>query len=487
MKPMRRLWAGALALAVYLCGCGGAAQESAAPTETLSPEDRAAVEQAGGPDREAQAAATPEPTEDMSDRTVITVGTYGERLSVSSVVLEQFYNSQDAYVLEIVDYSQGHTLSHDQAIMQLNADLAAGNGPDILYCMKLRIDPAVYGAKGYLEDLYPYLDADPEIGREDIRPSILRSYEIDGALYQTLPSFGIAALATSKSIAEEIDSWTFADFMAYASEHGGAGAMLGRLRFQDLTGGGAEVSFETVTDPNYLLEHVVTNYPSEFVDPVAGTASFDTEYFQQVLEFCGEMDDSPAESEALPPFWPVNLKTFMEVQYFEALFGEEVVFLGYPSPENGTNYCVDVLDGLSINAFSENKEGAWAFLRIFFTEEYGTRVYNQGFPSNPSAMEGYIEHSMTTIMDEGADGELVERTNRGEVYGFEYHAATEEQVEKVLALIDSAAGYNAFLGSGEIKDIVLEEAAYYFSGDKSAAEVCALIQNRVSLYLAEQG
>ena len=40
--------------------------------------------------------------------------------------------------------------------------------------------------------------------------------------------------------------------------------------------------------------------------------------------------------------------------------------------------------------------------------------------------------------------------------------------------------------SSQISSIVSQEAQSYFSGQKSAADVAAVIQNRVSVYLAEQ-
>ena len=41
-------------------------------------------------------------------------------------------------------------------------------------------------------------------------------------------------------------------------------------------------------------------------------------------------------------------------------------------------------------------------------------------------------------------------------------------------------------GGRQISSIVAQEAASYFSGQKSATDVATLIQNRVSIYLEEQ-
>lgn len=57
-----------------------------------------------------------EPTEepDYSGRTVITLGQYGEAAWLSG-----FNSSQDEYVIEYIDYSQGGTLSKSDAIIKL--------------------------------------------------------------------------------------------------------------------------------------------------------------------------------------------------------------------------------------------------------------------------------------------------------------------------------------------------------------------------------
>ena len=56
-----------------------------------------------------------------------------------------------------------------------------------------------------------------------------------------------------------------------------------------------------------------------------------------------------------------------------------------------------------------------------------------------------------------------------------------EQVKELVNLARPAPGYHEV-----IENIILEEAAGYFAGDKEAEEVAARIQNRVQLYLDEQ-
>ncbi len=68
-------------------------------------------------------------------------------------------------------------------------------------------------------------------------------------------------------------------------------------------------------------------------------------------------------------------------------------------------------------------------------------------------------------------------------FTYEVKAATQEQIDAIRQLIDNAeplASYNT-----QILSFINEEAAAYFSGQKSAKDVADVIQNRVSIYLSE--
>jgi hypothetical protein len=58
------------------------------------------------------------------------------------------------------------------------------------------------------------------------------------------------------------------------------------------------------------------------------------------------------------------------------------------------------------------------------------------------------------------------------------------EVNQVLALIDSASGIAS--RDEALMNIVMEGAADYFSGRSSAQDAARVIQNRVSIYVAEQ-
>lgn len=63
----------------------------------------------------------------------------------------------------------------------------AGNMPDLLAMNGMPY--AQLAAKGLLEDLYPYLDADSDFSRDDFFQNVFKALEVDGKLYATWPLF----------------------------------------------------------------------------------------------------------------------------------------------------------------------------------------------------------------------------------------------------------------------------------------------------------
>ena len=63
-------------------------------------------------------------------------------------------------------------------------------------------------------------------------------------------------------------------------------------------------------------------------------------------------------------------------------------------------------------------------------------------------------------------------------------AITQEVVKSFWDYLDSISLYYAY--DSDISNIVLEESAAYFNGDKSVADVIDIIENRVSIFLGEQ-
>ncbi|MFQ7877307.1 MAG: hypothetical protein ACLRJU_25180, partial [Enterocloster sp.] len=82
---------------------------------------------------------------------------------------------------EYFPYAQNVTDEEwDNAIINLNTRIISGDMPDILDMSHLSVQ--IYQSKGLLEDLYPYMEHDPEIRKEDYFENVFEAISLDGKL-----------------------------------------------------------------------------------------------------------------------------------------------------------------------------------------------------------------------------------------------------------------------------------------------------------------
>ena len=76
-------------------------------------------------------------------------------------------------------------------------------------------------------------------------------------------------------------------------------------------------------------------------------------------------------------------------------------------------------------------------------------------------------------------------------YGFsdgteiQVYAMTQDEYDAFMRLYESCNSITAY--NEEINNIISEETDAFFDGQKTAEETASLIQNRISLYINEQG
>ena len=100
-----------------------------------------------------------------------------------SNLMVRFNRTHDNVRLEYVDYAQYNTDDDDTAgTTKFNTEVMAGKLPDLIPTGA--IPYRQIAAKGLLEDLYPYLDGDPELSREDFFPNLMNALEVNGGLSQ---------------------------------------------------------------------------------------------------------------------------------------------------------------------------------------------------------------------------------------------------------------------------------------------------------------
>lgn len=361
--------------------------------------------------------------------------------------------------IEVVDYSVYGTQDSSLSAAKLLADMVAGDIPDIYDFSLSSIDTipssAQFARRGLLEDLYPYIDNDPELSREDFIPGVMSAMEIDGGLYELVPSFSlVTTFASSRVLGDGAPlSYSGLNFMAANSE-----------RFDSV--------FDKRHDRMWLLRNILDASGSKLVDWTKGECYFDSDYFRSLLE---TMKAIPEEGEEMPSptlYKSVSMSTGLLYYVITndlwmastapLAYGEDYCFPGLP--ELGSAIYPNCCYGIS--AYSQNKELCWQFLRQFLTREYGSRFY---LSPRKDALARRVEETWTG-------------------FGPETQQYNPQGLEAMEKLRDIAMNCSTVMRHDpEIWQIVYSQSLAYFAGDKSLEETAYQIQSRVSLYMAEQG
>ena len=156
--------------------------------------------------------------------------------------------------------------------------------------------------------------------------------------------------------------------------------------------------------------------------------------------------------------------------------------MGYPT-NTGNGSAIWDSDMFLINSTSENKDGAWKFIKCFLMPQYYELQLETKLgmdcqtPSRIDMYDMFFEDWMTTV--ESGVGK-----NEYGGYGLMLQEpVTQEDKDCMTQLIENAN--LSQIWNIAIENIVSEEAAPYFLGQKSVEEVMEIIQSRVQLYVDE--
>lgn len=388
------------------------------------------------------------------------------------IVLKEYYNYEDG----------GITL--EDALAKLYAEIASDNCPDLLEVTGLNLNRLA--AKDVFQDLGPLLEESSVFEPGDFVSEILDAYTFDGTLV-TIPY--AVFLETVMGNAGQVgpkNEWTPGEVIALAEANPDAELFDG-------------------ADRNDIMNFLMEYGEDAFVDWEAGKCSFDSEEFKNLLEFVKSFPET-VEYDPGQPSTPariqkgevllkqVDLYNFDSIQRDLETFGSDAVCIGYPAMEGG-RHGMTAIFSYAITSRSKHKEGAWAFIESILAEEDGSN--GMGFPSVRQRLEEGLEDAIRVeylldekgeiCLDENGDPIILGNTSTvqyGDGWSYTYHTPTREEGELILSLFTDARP--AFPGSGnEIQNIIAEEAAGFYSGQKTVDEAAEIIQNRANIFVNE--
>ncbi len=412
------------------------------------------------------------------------VAEFNRTSTTCRIVYKTYYRQTGAW------FSEGE---YKQGLQRLMTEIAAGDVPDLLDIDDLPFQR--YGTLGMLEDLWPYIENDPELGRAGVMEHVLECAEQDGKLYTVFNTFSMGGVVGAKSVAGDRLGWTFEEFLDL---------------FESMPEGTSVFWPETAKIE--LLYDIVTEDLDSYIDWETGTCSFDSEDFKTILSFC-----NTAGAEIGDPSYPylsyyrtdepqllnsliadrkmmlhqLGLWNFMALQSAEKMFGEEVSFIGYPTRDGSYGSSFGVGSTVAMTSACKDKEGAWEFLRMFLLEqpEFKSSVdyFNTSFPVNRKGFEYLWEMSSTP--EYLPDGTEIPKFSEGG-YGYDgsevldYLASPQRHYDQVMEIYNATNSIT--WDDDDLWNIVSEQAQVYFAGDRSLDETAKMIQNRAELYVSER-
>ena len=431
----------------------------------------------------------------LERREIVTLATCVNITGGLAAAISAFNAENGRYRVVVSDYSQYGYLreaSHVGA-EKLLLDIATGKEFDLCFTDDRASSTYTLRRQGYYADLNQYIDADPDLAREDILQCVRDWCTYQGELAYLMPNFAVETIAVRGGLFD--GGWTVADLAALNQAVGENGRVFAKI--------GGEL----------LFYNLMRNTVNDFIDWDHYTCSFDSERFLSLLELC----------RALPKKSSVNIPTLFsaEARYPQELceairsggaqalvvqagnyfklqrpsyylqlkfyFGD-FRLVGYPSESGGVSTLYSS-GYLGISKKAACSEGAWEFIKFVLSDRYQVSEHNSGsfFPATVTALDYVFKRFSSYEYWYSRSTEKVD-------FYFTPNPDANTSGYDVLTFTEEDAAYlKAYLNGGGFRDdynkdiysIIHEEASAFFPGKVSADQAAKYIQSRIAIYLSE--
>lgn len=369
----------------------------------------------------------------------------------------------------VISYNRTHPdchvtiKSYGDIANEFQLELVQGKGPDIFLDRISYFDMDNLFQKGAVEDLAPYL----EERKQDIIPGILELITKDGGIPRIPLTFSVHVMMVSADAPEGV--MTPEELIAYIN--GNEGNYVDYMIW-----------------PNVLLNQILSGAEMDrFVDEANKSCSFDSEEFIGLLEGLASLGErqKPGQLTDRADFMHAG-KTNVVLGELESMadylsirdsFSDVARITGFPTSSGELRYPAELFDWLGINSASEHKSEAWDFIE--FCMDYTSRAdnVNERFVLTKDKFEQQTQY----------DTEEYHLVN-----WFPHYSSVMIDLENLPPVTGEETDFLReisehlyFYENHRLLQIIEEEAASFFEGQKSAGEAAELIQNRAQMLLNE--
>ena len=324
-------------------------------------------------------------------------------------------------------------------------ELGAGKGYDI-YLLRESQWQQLRGADVF-EDLLPWMNADSSAPLDAMRPGIRQALTKNGSLYRLPVGYTISTYAVAPN---RLEAFTPEAVLAACT---GSDVPL----YPFIANSGGEDGFQYAPAMAALCAR-------DYVDIETASCRFDSDSFKAQLQLLKLQEAAKAE-----PF-PCNGLLYYDViadagtaayraERYLLPPMEQYVFCGYPS-DHANGSVLHFSEVFAVNANSEQKSGAYAFLRYLLTQSCQESMKLR-LPVNDSVLQAQLAGLLKK------------------------EAITQQEIDLFDQLVDGLR--TADYSTDTVEQIIREELAAYLAGDATEDETADRIQSRVYLYLQEVG
>lgn len=356
-------------------------------------------------------------------------------------------------------------LEVEKYIQSITAQILSGKGSDLIATDFLPKDKFV--KKKAFAHVGELMDQDPSFQKNDYY--LIPSLQTNGGLYEVPVGFypdgmleGNKKLLSQAGIAVDDKTWTWERVSEWSS----------KLKEK---AGPDTYAFLNI-DPSFLITGDLKKYYAN------GGASFDSDAFRQAMNQIKALYDQKAirlediggngAGTSKAAFSLADLSN--PANALASLLQPETALYRKPSftgQTGGIGY--EGMEAYAINGKSEVKQEAWMFLSFLLSGDMQHSSELRGFPLHKAAARNAVQQARGQI----------ETSSTPLPFPLPAAKTIDQAADTLLSLLDAAgAGGSPDL---EITNIVTQEFAYFMNGQKNAAEVSKLIQNRVTTYLNE--
>ena len=407
---------------------------------------------------------------------------------VNQEVLNKFNLEHKGEVqIEVRDYTK---LSEGgkQGVDLLMTEITAGRGPDIIELGTSRETSQLsyrrLAEQGYLEDLWPYIEEDPGLGRGEngllkgVLEAPLQAAKINGGLYAIFEKVQLHTLVGAKSMVGDHPGWTPEELLNIF-----AAMPDGSVILED---------YHNWKDPSVkqrFFTSLLYGFSDLFIDWEEGKCFFDGERFRSLLELTSCLPDQHDLERVCANQFEAQSEHFNRLRdgvvmledagfghwgewrtRYDWFFGESS-YVGYPVDDGSSgSYFEPVGIKLAMSSTCRNKEAAWLYMRQMY---YSLGKYGQGIDVGKMLYRRELRAAMTDLCYTRIGTEIVQ-----------FPPLTRKEHARIQELCDSTAR-SSLLVDQELVDLVMEAAGPYFAGDKTLDETVRLIQSRAELYVNE--